>query len=140
MGPTSPPNDTAALSEQLTAVSSRAISQFQAAGEEIDGGPAQTQATPIEPGVAYVDDILKGEARWYSIELTEGQQVTITATDDGSADYGCCINYELLESERRRGSPTTRATTSRATANTYVLAASRKSPAGSTSPGPTTSR
>lgn len=94
-----PADDTAALSQQLTAVAGRAVARFQATGEEIDGGAAQTQATVIEPGVSYVDDILDGEARWYSLELSAGQQVTVTGTDDGSVDYGCCIFWKLLASD-----------------------------------------
>lgn len=115
-----PADDTAALTEQLSAVSSRAISTFQAAGEEVVGGPAQTQATPIEAGTAYVDDILKGEARWYSFDLVEGQQVTITATDDGSVDYGCCLSYSFLGpggNQLARDS----GYNERGTANTYVI-------------------
>lgn len=91
-----PADDTAALSQQLTAVAGRAVARFRAAGAEIDGGPAQTQAAAIESGTSYVDDILKGEARWYSLELSAGQVVTVTGTDDGTADYGCCIRWALV--------------------------------------------
>ncbi|QBX56061.1 VWA domain-containing protein [Nocardioides seonyuensis] len=97
-----PADDTAALTEQLSAVSSRAISRFQAAGEEVDGGPSQVQATPVEPGTTYVDDIVNGEARWYSIDLEVGQSIAVTATDDGTAEYGCCLAYELNKPDGSR--------------------------------------
>ena len=114
-----PADDTRALSQQLTAVAGRAVARFQAGGEEIDGGAAQTQATPIEPGVSYVDDILNGEARWYSFDLAEGQSVSITSTDDGTADYGCCLRYEIHDASSRRAADS--GYNQSGTANTYVL-------------------
>lgn len=126
-----PANDTAALTEQLSAVSSRAISSFRATGEEVVGGPAQTQATPIETGTTYVDDILKGEARWYSFDLVEGQEVTITATDDGSVAYGCCLSYSFLEPD---GDQIARDSgyNDGNTANTYVIGSTSDDGVGST--------
>lgn len=115
-----PADDAAALGDQLSAVSSRAIARFQAAGEAVDGGPSLTEAVPIEAGTTYVDDVLNGEARWYSLDVQEGQQVTVTATDDGSVDYGCCVNYAFL-----RPDGTSRMKdhgyNESGTANTYIL-------------------
>lgn len=90
-----PADDTAALTEQLGAVSSRAIARFQAAGEAIVGGASQVVAAPIEAGTSYVDDVVKGEARWYAIDLEVGQKLVVTSTDDGTAEYGCCLVYWL---------------------------------------------
>ena len=69
--------DTATLVEQLSDLSTRAIEGFVAAGEKIDGGPAQIQATPIQPGTAYVDDIVNGEARWYSFDAVSYTHLTL---------------------------------------------------------------
>lgn len=87
--------DAGALTQQLTAVSQRAIQRFEASGGAVDGGPAAPQAAPVEPGVAYVDDVRAGEARWYSFQAGTGQVATATLTEDGSTEYGCCLNFRL---------------------------------------------
>jgi hypothetical protein len=66
-----------------------------AEGEEVDGGPAATRATPIEPGTGYIDDVRAGEARWYTVELQAGQSFDITLTEYGEVEYGCCIEVRL---------------------------------------------
>lgn len=87
--------DAGELSEQLTQVSTRAIQGWSASGQEVDGGPIVTQATPIEPGTTYLDDVVEGEARWYSFPLEEGQEATMTLSEDGTVDYGCCVKLRL---------------------------------------------
>lgn len=111
--------DAAALADELTTVSARAIQRQDLDGESVDGGPALISATEIELGTTYVDDIVKGEAKWYSFELEEGQTLRATATDDGTTPYGCCIYYALLDSEgeavaKEHGY-------ARDSANTYIL-------------------
>jgi Ca-activated chloride channel family protein len=90
-------DDTDALTEQLTAVSERAVQRFEASGEPVVGGPAATEAAAIEAGKAYTDDVAPGEAKWYSFEGEEGQNVTVTVTEDGSAEYGCCMFVRLVD-------------------------------------------
>jgi len=66
-------------------------------GEAIDGGAAPTQATAIEAGTAYSDDIRPGEARWFSLDVDEGQELGTTLTEYGVAKYNCCLKVELSD-------------------------------------------
>lgn len=88
-------DDAAELTSELTAASTRAVRRYETAGTRIEGGTAQTTAVDIEPGTTYSDDITGKEARWYRFEAQEGQDVTITLTEDGSVEYGCCIELRL---------------------------------------------
>lgn len=66
-------------------------------GEPIVGGPAPTQATAVEAGTAYADDIRPGEARWFSVDLEAGQQLGATVTEYGETEYGCCLKIALSD-------------------------------------------
>jgi hypothetical protein len=66
-------------------------------GESVDGGPAPTQATAIKAGTAYADDVKPGEARWFSVDATTGQQLGATLTEYGETDYGCCLTVKLSD-------------------------------------------
>lgn len=66
-------------------------------GEPIDGGPAPTQATAIEAGTAYSDDIKPGEARWFSLDVDEGRALGATLTEYGAVKYNCCLKVELSD-------------------------------------------
>lgn len=88
-------DNAAQLTERLTTVSQRAIQRFEASGGPIQGGPAATRATAMEAGAAYVDNVKPGEARWYSFPAGQGQEVAVTLTEDGSTDYGCCLELAL---------------------------------------------
>lgn len=90
-------DDTTALTKRLTTASQRAVQRFQAAGEAVAGGAAATQATPVEQGTDYVDDIRPGEARFYSFPAGTGQVVTSTLTEDGATKYGCCLDVAVLD-------------------------------------------
>jgi hypothetical protein len=92
-----PADNTTALTKRLTTVSQRAVQRFQAAGTAVAGGAAATQATPIEQGTDYVDDIRPGEARFYSFPAGTGQVVASTLTEDGSTEYGCCLKLSVLD-------------------------------------------
>jgi len=92
-----PADDTAALTNRLTTASQRAVARFKAAGEPIDGGPAATQATEVQTGTDYVDDIRPGEARFYSFPAGTGQVVRGTLTEDGAAEYNCCLTMTVLD-------------------------------------------
>lgn len=87
--------DAKALADELTTVSARAIQRQDLDGEAVEGGPALISATEIELGTTYVDDIVNGEAKWYSYEVEAGQTLRLTSTDDGTTPYGCCIYYSL---------------------------------------------
>ncbi|MGB6004158.1 MAG: VWA domain-containing protein [Ornithinimicrobium sp.] len=88
------------LTEQLSQVATRAIEGWTAEGEEVDGGPIVTDATPIEPGTTYLDDVVTGEARWYSFPVQEGDQITVTLSEDGTVDYGCCIELRMTSNDQ----------------------------------------
>lgn len=88
-------DNAAQLTERLTTVSQRAIQRFEASAGPIQGGPAATRATAMEAGAAYVDNVKPGEARWYSFPAGQGQEVAVTLTEDGSTDYGCCLELAL---------------------------------------------
>ena len=92
-----PADDTAALTRRLTTASQRAIARFKAAGEPVDGGPAATQATEVQVGTDYVDDIRPGEARFYSFPAGTGQVVQSTLTEDGATEYNCCLTMTVLD-------------------------------------------
>lgn len=78
-----PADNADALADRLSTASQRALERFQATGGEIDGGPAATQATVIDVGQDYVDDVRPGEARWYSVEAGTGQSVARCHRDRG---------------------------------------------------------
>lgn len=92
-------DDTAALTREMTAASTRAVQRYETAGESVAGGPALTQATPVEPGTAYTDSVVGGEARWYSFEAGEGQGVRLVLTEDGSVEHGCCLELRVIDPE-----------------------------------------
>ena len=92
-----PADDTAALTRRLTTASQRAVARFKASGEPIAGGPAATQATTMQAGTDYVDDIRPGEARFYSFPAGTGQVVQTTLTEDGAAEFNCCLKLSLLD-------------------------------------------
>ncbi len=92
-----PADNTTALTKRLTTVSQRAVKRFQAAGTAVAGGPAATQATPIEQSTDYVDDIRPGEARFYSFPAGTGQVVASTLTEDGATKYDCCLKLAVLD-------------------------------------------
>lgn len=112
-------DNTATLADELTTVSSRAIQRQVLDGEDVDGGPALVSATPIEVGTTYVDDLVKGEAKWYSFEVKDGQRLKLTATDDGTTPYGCCLSYALMnpDGDRIQGDHGYNSNS----ANTYIL-------------------
>ncbi|MGB3256510.1 MAG: VWA domain-containing protein [Ornithinimicrobium sp.] len=87
--------DASELTNRLSQLSTRAVQGWSADGEEIEGGAIVTQATPIEAGTTYVDDVVANEARWFSFPAQEGQDITVTVSEDGSQDYGCCVALRL---------------------------------------------
>ncbi|CAN5403474.1 hypothetical protein BH23ACT6_BH23ACT6_08170 [soil metagenome] len=91
------------LTERLSQVSTRAIEGRSAEGEEVDGGPIVTQASPIEPGTTYLDDVVTGESRWYSFPVQEGDQITVTLSEDGTVSYGCCLELRLIKPDQVSG-------------------------------------
>jgi len=66
-------------------------------GEQIDGGPAPTQATAVEAGTAYADDVRPGEARWFSLDAETGQRLGATLTEYGDTEYNCCLKIALSD-------------------------------------------
>ncbi|MGB3762398.1 MAG: VWA domain-containing protein [Ornithinimicrobium sp.] len=87
--------DASELTTRLSQLSTRAVQGWSAEGEEIEGGAIVTQATPIQPGTTYVDDVVANEARWFSFPAQEGQDIAVTVSEDGSQDYGCCVTALL---------------------------------------------
>lgn len=118
-----PADDTAALTRRLTTASQRAVARFKASGEPVDGGPAATQASTVQVGTDYVDDIRPGEARFYSFPAGTGQVVQSTLTEDGATEYNCCLTMTVLDPDFDRVAsdnsynPDGTATTLRATSN-----------------------
>jgi len=92
-----PADDSAALTQRLNTASQRAVARFKASGEEVDGGPAATQATAVKLRTDYVDDMRPGEARVYSFAAGTGQVVASTLTEDGAVEYNCCLTMSLLD-------------------------------------------
>ncbi|MFZ5849477.1 MAG: hypothetical protein ACOYX5_19080 [Actinomycetota bacterium] len=70
-----------------------------ASGEEIDGGAAATQATPVEPGTTYLDDVAPGEARWFSVDVMTAQDYGVTLTEYGDTEYNCCLSVAWYDSD-----------------------------------------
>ncbi len=85
------------LAERLTQTSQRAVQRFRASGVKIAGGPGAPRAAAIDPGQAYVDDVRPGEARWYTLPAGTGQEIAVTLTEDGSTEYGCCLELSLQD-------------------------------------------
>lgn len=73
-----------------------------ASGEEIDGGAAATQATPVEPGTTYLEDVAPGEARWFSVDVATAQDYGVTLTEYGETEYGCCLSVAWYDSDYDR--------------------------------------
>lgn len=70
--------DAPRLAEELRALSVRALRDYRAEGEPVEGGPTVRQATEIGPG-QFVDTIGSDEERWYSIELQERETLQAAA-------------------------------------------------------------
>lgn len=70
--------DAPRLAEELRALSVRALRDYRAEGEPVEGGPTVRQATEIGPG-QFVDTIGPDEERWYSIELAERETLQAAA-------------------------------------------------------------
>ena len=87
--------DASELTTRLSQLSTRAVQGWSADGEEIEGGAIVTEATPIDPGTTYVDDVVANEARWFSFPAEEGQDIVVTVSEDGSQNYGCCVTALL---------------------------------------------
>jgi hypothetical protein len=83
----------------LAFLAAPSASAATAEGEEIDGGPAATRATPVEPGTTYVDDVQAGEARWYSVPVGAGQAFGVTLTEYGDVEYRCCLKVSLADTD-----------------------------------------
>lgn len=62
----------------------------------ISGGPLVTQAKPIEPGVTYADSVADDQTRWYAVYVAQGRQVDVEMAEDGTLDYGCCVELRLF--------------------------------------------
>lgn len=79
--------DTAAeLADEL-----RALSQYGLEGRPVEGAPAPQQAPLLEPGT-YSDTILADEARWYAVELEQGDVLTVDVTQPGiTVGYGLVV-------------------------------------------------
>lgn len=92
--------DAEELTERLSRVSTRAIEGWSAEGQDVDGGPIITDATAVEPGTTYLDDVVPGEARWYSFPVQEGEDVTVTLSEDGTVAYGCCLELNVTEPDQ----------------------------------------
>ncbi|MGB7449108.1 MAG: hypothetical protein WA892_08285 [Ornithinimicrobium sp.] len=61
----------------------------------VSGGSLVTLATPVEPGVAFADSVLDEQARWYAFYVAQGKQVDVEMAEDGTLDYGCCVELRL---------------------------------------------
>lgn len=85
-----------AMSQSATAQDSRDEGLLANNARSITGGPLVTQAVPIEPGVTYSDAVADEQTRWYTIYVGEGQQVDVEMAEDGSLDYGCCVELRLF--------------------------------------------
>ena len=64
--------DAESLREELRALTTRALRQYEPKGKPIKGGPSARQATLITPG-QYTDQLLPDSERWYAIELKRGE-------------------------------------------------------------------
>lgn len=73
-----------------------------ASGDEIDGGAAATQATEVEPGTTYLEDVAPGEARWFSVEVMTAQDYGVTLTEYGETEYNCCLSVTWYDSDYDR--------------------------------------
>jgi len=62
----------------------------------ISGGPLVTQAKPIESGVTYADSVADDQTRWYAVYVAQGRQVDVELAEDGTLDYGCCVELRLF--------------------------------------------
>ena len=64
--------DAQSLREELRALTTRALRQYEPKGKPIKGGPSARQATLITPG-QYTDQMLPDTERWYAVELKRGE-------------------------------------------------------------------
>ena len=64
--------DAESLREELRALTTRALRQYEPKGKPIKGGPSARQATLITPG-QYTDQMLPDTERWYAVELKRGE-------------------------------------------------------------------
>jgi hypothetical protein len=85
-----------AMSQSATAQDSGGEGLLANDARSITGGPLVTQAVPIEPGVTYSDAVADEQTRWYTLYVGEGQQVDVEMAEDGSLDYGCCVELRLF--------------------------------------------
>jgi Ca-activated chloride channel family protein len=67
------------LADNLAQVSLRALRRYETTGTAIQGGTSDADAPPLAPG-QYVDSIVPGEERWYSVDLGPGQVLDATVT------------------------------------------------------------
>jgi len=72
-------NDTAALQEELQALSTRALRQYIPRGTPIQGGRTAQEAADIAPG-RYVDEMPPDSERWYAIDLARGETLKASAS------------------------------------------------------------
>jgi Ca-activated chloride channel family protein len=67
------------LAEELRALSVRALRDYVAEGEPVEGGPTAREAAEIGPG-QFVDTIGPDEERWFAVELSERETLQAAAT------------------------------------------------------------
>jgi Ca-activated chloride channel family protein len=67
------------LADDLAQISLRALRRYETTGTAIQGGTTDADAAPIAAG-QYVDSIVPGEERWYSVALEPGQILDATVT------------------------------------------------------------
>lgn len=70
--------DAPRLAEELRALSVRALRDYVAQGEPVEGGPSAREAAEIGPG-QFVDTIGPNEERWFAIELAERETLQAAA-------------------------------------------------------------
>lgn len=71
--------DAEELSQELRAVSTRAVRSYRPEGEPISGGPSIRAATETAPG-QYLDSMQPGTTKWYAVSLARGETLTAAAT------------------------------------------------------------
>ena len=88
--------NTGGLITALPEAGQRTVERYEGQGDPIEGGRSANDAAPVETGVPYTDDLAIGEARWYSFEAEDGQQITVTVTENGATEYDCCATLKAL--------------------------------------------
>lgn len=71
--------DAPRLTQELRALSVRALRDYQARGRPVQGGPEPRRATEVGPG-QYVDRIRADEERWFAVRLGERETVQAAST------------------------------------------------------------